>query len=154
MSDREQSGAGETPEEVPPAVVEPVPKVEPVPNVEPGAEAEPVPGTVASAESGPEVGADTSPPPEDALPPVPPAEPPADTPPPPPPPPAAAAPPRPVEEPAETEEDHDRPRRTVGIILIALGAWFFLDQFFDFWNWGELWPVLLILLGLLLLFRR
>jgi|GEM_PF-3314780 len=136
MSDREQSGGvGETPEEVPPTATESVPKVEPVPD------------NVAEAESEPKIDAATPPPPTDALQ----ADPPADTPPPPPP---AAAPSPSTETPAETEEDHDKPRRTAGIILIVLGAWFFLDQFFDFWNWGELWPVLLILLGLLLLFRR
>ena len=44
----------------------------------------------------------------------------------------------------------------VGIILIALGAFFLLGNlgFLSFIRWDVLWPVLLIALGLLVLLRR
>jgi uncharacterized membrane protein len=66
---------------------------------------------------------------------------------PPPPPPQQAAP-----APAKESKDRgDRGRRTGGIILIVLGVLFLLNQFID---WGLLWPVVLIGLGLLIWFRR
>ncbi|HZJ03493.1 MAG TPA: DUF5668 domain-containing protein [Thermoleophilia bacterium] len=143
MTDREQNGGGETPEEISAAATESEVETESWPD-------EPAPGPPSDTQSSSPPPANAPPPPADALPPV---SPPADTPPPTPS--TAAVPPPPIETRGDSEqEDHDGPRRTVGIILIVLGAWFFLDQFFDFWNWGELWPVLLILLGLVLLFRR
>lgn len=147
-------GGGARPEEEPPETVEaefvPYPPSAVAPHVPPreppaaeAGSAEPMPDEAAPVDQ--EQGEERAP--ESAAVPPPAAPPPAATAPPP------ASPVEPRDEPKE-EDDHDRPRRTVGIILIVLGAWFFLQQFFDFWNWGELWPILLILLGLLLLFRR
>jgi len=53
------------------------------------------------------------------------------------------------------------PQRTrggivVGVVLIALGAWFLLQNLglFEWWRWDLFWPVVIILLGLALLVRR
>jgi phage shock protein PspC (stress-responsive transcriptional regulator) len=53
------------------------------------------------------------------------------------------------------------PQRTrggivVGVVLIALGAWFLLQNLglLDWWRWDVFWPVVIILLGLALLVRR
>ncbi|GAB4245951.1 MAG: hypothetical protein Kow00129_06090 [Thermoleophilia bacterium] len=56
--------------------------------------------------------------------------------------------------PSAGAEETTKARRTVGIILIVLGIWFFLDQFFNLVVWAEMWPLLLIIIGLLLLIRR
>lgn len=52
-----------------------------------------------------------------------------------------------VEEPREK----DRGRRTLGIILIALGVVFLVNQFIA---WDVFWPLILIAIGLVVLFRR
>ncbi len=41
------------------------------------------------------------------------------------------------------------------IILIGLGVIFLLDKYYSFWNWfGDYWPVALIVLGVLMLWKR
>ncbi len=57
-------------------------------------------------------------------------------------PPDQAPPPRP---------ERDKNRRTVGIVLIAIGAVFLVNQFIQ---WEIFWPVLLIGLGVFFLLRR
>jgi phage shock protein PspC (stress-responsive transcriptional regulator) len=44
----------------------------------------------------------------------------------------------------------------VGVVLIALGAWFLLQNLglLEWWRWDLFWPVVIILLGLALLARR
>jgi hypothetical protein len=64
--------------------------------------------------------------------------------------------------PAERREpdwrEREAPRRGVdtstviwGLILIAVGGWFFLDQTLGLdlpdINWGDLWPVILLVIG-------
>jgi hypothetical protein len=44
-----------------------------------------------------------------------------------------------------------------GLILVAVGGWFFLDQTLG-WDmpaidWGDLWPVILILIGAVVIFQ-
>jgi len=45
----------------------------------------------------------------------------------------------------------------VGVIFLAIGGWYFFDQTLGFEmprvRWGDLWPVLLIVVGALMLFR-
>jgi hypothetical protein len=41
----------------------------------------------------------------------------------------------------------------VAVILILAGIWLLADQLLEF-DVGRLWPVILIILGLLLIFRR
>ncbi|MBI4304139.1 MAG: PspC domain-containing protein [Chloroflexi bacterium] len=61
-------------------------------------------------------------------------------------------------EPKEGEaEEAARRKRTgaiIGIILIAIGVIFFLANFNPFWwfRWGYIWPVILIIIGLLVIF--
>lgn len=52
--------------------------------------------------------------------------------------------------------DADRRRDTVGYVLVALGAVFFLANLgaFRFFRWDLVWPVVLIGLGALLLLQR
>ena len=61
--------------------------------------------------------------------------------------------PPPVVEPpvVEPHRERDRGRRTLGIVLIALGAVFLVNQFIA---WDIFWPVILIVIGLIVLFRR
>jgi len=52
------------------------------------------------------------------------------------------------------EEDvHGRRRQMGGIVLIVLGILFMLDTLTDF-DWGRFWPVILIVIGLLLIWRE
>jgi hypothetical protein len=53
------------------------------------------------------------------------------------------------------------PQRTrggivVGVVLIALGVWFLLQNLglLEWWRWDLFWPAVIILLGLALLVRR
>jgi Domain of unknown function (DUF5668) len=45
----------------------------------------------------------------------------------------------------------------IGIVLVAIGAWYFLDQTLGFAmpriNWRDFWPVILIAIGGLMIFR-
>ena len=47
-----------------------------------------------------------------------------------------------------------RRRNTLGIILIVLGILFLLGSFNFFWwfNWGNLWPLILVAIGALIIF--
>ncbi|MHB8869770.1 MAG: LiaI-LiaF-like domain-containing protein [Thermoleophilia bacterium] len=51
----------------------------------------------------------------------------------------------------EPPRERDRGRRTLGIVLIALGVVFLVNQFIA---WDIFWPVILIVIGLIVLFRR
>ncbi len=78
-----------------------------------------------------------------------PASPPASPPPPGPQPTSAASSPLPQQ--PETDE-RNTGRFVVGIILIVLGLAFLLQRFhlFWWWQWGVLWPVAIIVLGVAL----
>ena len=93
--------------------------------------------------------------PYDPPPPPPPAAPPAPSASPaPPPPPPTLAPPR-----AWTRRRDDAGRSGTiffGVILVAIGLWFFADQTLGLemprLRWNELWPILLIALGAWIVF--
>ena len=62
-----------------------------------------------------------------------------------------------VEEESESEEIarmRHRRRNTLGIILIVLGSFFLLGSFniFRWFNWGNLWPLVLVAIGVLIIF--
>lgn len=44
--------------------------------------------------------------------------------------------------------------RTVGIIIIVIGAILLITTFIDFWKWWVIGPIILIIIGLLLIFAR
>ncbi len=54
------------------------------------------------------------------------------------------------------EDRRDRNALTSGVVLLALGLLFLLANFgyFSWSGWGRLWPVILIVLGLLMLRRH
>jgi len=54
--------------------------------------------------------------------------------------------------PADADEVHRRRRSTIGIVLVVLGVVFLVGQYVDVWRWA--WPVVLIVLGVLLIFRE
>ena len=45
----------------------------------------------------------------------------------------------------------------VGLVIIGIGIWYFLDQTLGFQmpriSWGDLWPIFLIIIGGVILFR-
>jgi hypothetical protein len=49
------------------------------------------------------------------------------------------------------------PSIVIGLILVAIGAWYFLDQTLGLdmprINWRDFWPVILIVLGGVIVFR-
>lgn len=59
-----------------------------------------------------------------------------------------------AEEPSPPRQEViSRRRKVVGVGLIALGVLFLLDEFFDLGDYLTLWPILLVVLGLVLLLR-
>ena len=97
-----------------------------------------------------------APPPPAAVPPPPGAVPPL---PPPPPPPAAPAPPTGWDQPYREHRTNDGSRflsLLIGIFLIAIGLWFFFERTLGFdmpdIRWSQLWPVILIVIGVVVLF--
>ena len=64
----------------------------------------------------------------------------------------SAPPPAAPETGAPTEEGSRR-RTVAGLVLIGLGVAFFADQFIPWLNWGTLWPLVLVAVGVLLLVR-
>jgi hypothetical protein len=86
----------------------------------------------------------------------------ADAPPPPPPPPPTAigsASPPPPPPAAWTPPSHDEgrwPARIFGLILLAVGLWFFIEVTLGIdlptIRWGQLWPLILIVIGVLILY--
>jgi phage shock protein C len=51
---------------------------------------------------------------------------------------------------SNTERRH-RGNLIGGLVLITIGAIFLVDQFIPYWNFGDLWPVILIVIGVALL---
>lgn len=75
-------------------------------------------------------------------------------------PPPAYAPPEPPalpprEEPAAPDQSVTARRRMIaGIVVVILGLVFLAQQFWgSFWDWGKLWPVVLIAVGVYVLLR-
>lgn len=50
-------------------------------------------------------------------------------------------------------EERDKRTRLGGIILIVLGCLFFMDSWFPFFSLSKMWPLILILIGLVILWR-
>jgi len=51
----------------------------------------------------------------------------------------------------------ERLRNYIGLGLLVLGVWLLIGQLFPRWfdlRWDYVWPILLILIGLLIIFRR
>jgi len=59
-----------------------------------------------------------------------------------------------VEEEEAVDKVRRRRRNTLGILIIVLGLLFLLGSFNLFWwfNWGNLWPLILVAVGLLIIF--
>ena len=58
-------------------------------------------------------------------------------------------------QPSLPESRHHRPHRGLigGLVLITLGVLFLVDEFIPSVNFGDLWPVLLVVIGIGLLIR-
>jgi len=56
----------------------------------------------------------------------------------------------------EVKERVNRAGIFFGVLLIVLGALFLLDTFniFNWLNWGHLWPLVLVAIGLIIIFSR
>lgn len=53
------------------------------------------------------------------------------------------------------EVHHGQGGKLAGIVLIGLGIMFFLDRWFPIWfSMDKMWPIILILIGLVVLIRR
>lgn len=51
--------------------------------------------------------------------------------------------------------DPGRRKRYIGIGLIVLGVIFLMDQWFPyFFDWGRMWPIIFIIIGLAIILRR
>lgn len=54
----------------------------------------------------------------------------------------------------EMQENHGNRSKMAGGILVALGAYFLLERFFPYWfDMGKMWPLLLIVIGLAIIYR-
>jgi hypothetical protein len=49
---------------------------------------------------------------------------------------------------------NDDGRIFIGLLLIVIGGMFFIQSYFGVNVWSNLWPIILILIGLLLVLRR
>lgn len=57
----------------------------------------------------------------------------------------------------QTNAGTDRVRNIIGFCLLVLGVWLLLVQFFPQWmsfRWDFIWPVILIIAGVLIIIRR
>ncbi len=54
--------------------------------------------------------------------------------------------------PAEKNKTREHSLNILGIVLIVLGVLLLLNSLFSWLNWGRLWPIILIAIGLLLIF--
>jgi phage shock protein PspC (stress-responsive transcriptional regulator) len=55
--------------------------------------------------------------------------------------------------PGPSAEEHNKRTRLGGIILIVLGCLFFMNNWFPFFSFSRMWPLILILIGLVILWR-
>lgn len=54
----------------------------------------------------------------------------------------------------EHQENHGKRSKMAGGILVALGAYFLFERFFPYWfDMSKMWPVLLIIIGVAIIFR-
>ena len=59
-----------------------------------------------------------------------------------------------VDVPEQKKKNVSKGSLVLGLILIGIGAFALLHRFIPDFNWHNVWPILLILLGILLLFPR
>ena len=54
----------------------------------------------------------------------------------------------------EYQDNHGKRSKMAGGILVLLGAYFLFERFFPYWfDMGKMWPVLLIIIGVAIIFR-
>ena len=54
----------------------------------------------------------------------------------------------------KTEHNKEQRKRILGLILVALGIFFILDKWIPGFYWRRFWPVILIILGVVLIYRE
>lgn len=54
----------------------------------------------------------------------------------------------------KTEHNKEQRKRILGLILVALGIFFILDNWIPSFYWRRFWPVILIVLGVVLIYRE
>jgi len=59
-----------------------------------------------------------------------------------------------TEEPEEEKKNKEQRKRILGLILVALGIFFILDNWIPGFYWRRFWPVILIVLGVVLIYRE
>lgn len=58
------------------------------------------------------------------------------------------------EGPKEEKKSKEQRKRILGLILVALGVFFILDNWIPGFYWRRFWPVVLIILGVVLIYRE
>ena len=58
------------------------------------------------------------------------------------------------EEPKEEKKSKEQRKRVLGLILVALGIFFIIDNWIPGFYWRRFWPVILIVLGVVLIYRE
>lgn len=58
------------------------------------------------------------------------------------------------DEPEEEKKNKEQRKRILGLILVALGIFFILDNWIPGFYWRRFWPVILIVLGVVLIYRE
>src|SRR6056297_1924933 len=54
----------------------------------------------------------------------------------------------------EEKKNKEQRKRILGLILVALGIFFILDNWIPGFYWRRFWPVILIVLGVVLIYRE
>jgi len=59
-----------------------------------------------------------------------------------------------AQEPEEEKKSKEQRKRILGLILVALGIFFIIDNWLPGFYWRRFWPVILIVLGVVLIYRE
>ena len=59
-----------------------------------------------------------------------------------------------AQEPEEEKKSKEQRKRILGLILVALGIFFIIDNWIPGFYWRRFWPVILIILGVVLIYRE
>lgn len=59
-----------------------------------------------------------------------------------------------IEKKVRAYKHHDDGMIFVGILFVAIGGLFFIQSYFGINVWSLFWPIILIIIGLLLIFKR
>ncbi|HMA60674.1 MAG TPA: PspC domain-containing protein [Halanaerobiales bacterium] len=59
-----------------------------------------------------------------------------------------------AQEPEEEKKSKEQRKRILGLILVALGIFFIIDNWIPGFYWRRFWPVILIVLGVVLIYRE